>query len=831
MATEARGIAKNEKINIFANGEPAGNKYVVSGIFWNKNKEYLEEFSKILKKISEINDAKELEEQVFPIFQNFLRKVGFSFKEDAIYDIEKIRDIYVDNLWDILGDKDVGKFFRYASDKTFKLSNVNIVNEDNKVKQSSFFKTSGIRIRSLKPPMFALVKIRNVVMDREDGYIPSQRRWEYVKEVISEYRSKNLQVDYINKIDQIINFIENDNEEGWKIYGRLLYYLFPISFDKFLGHPFVRVRFFGRKKSLDKLINEIEQEPGKKGEMERLYYGIGKHILKLQENYTVDEKKALAKNWLMEVLSYTFNEENLKSLRKDWIKIIKNPPSNLSIVLLEKGGEEEIEFSYGEFTVPFSEIEVDLVYEKGYEEEYGLGSVANILSDKFLNEHTKEVRKKVGRFIPINEFIPFFDDLKELRREDLKNNTLEVADTEKLLFSLLVFTIKLSKLEQQIKEDKKARGIMFLLSADKKSGEGYFIWDLYRMIYSMFSLPVQTINKSVFEKLRSKEKGIQAVHKNLIISFLKDTKKLRFNYSGLKVPQKVKTIYVVVESPSSSFFFDRSSWDINGDERGYHYHLSVYRIDITQNNEKKEGFVDVKFERSFTLLYGRLDDDTKDFRDWIENTLSDDVMFCFLTRLNNSRLEVEINSSYFSNIIKNKSIQINYQTIPLNRFSENKERSDGIIIYSDKMEEIMERLGIDIPNDKTLIAVKINDPMSLIKFKIDLDGEEEYFYHSTLQVFMTDKLGINPDEQYEERKGLIILTIMSLLQYTSDSYNIPYSKLEVNKKKDTFYGSLKRGSSQHVGFQYIASINALLYEMYYIAKRLPLNNKTNNTKP
>ncbi|MGC8735023.1 MAG: hypothetical protein ACP5RD_08385, partial [bacterium] len=127
--------------------------------------------------------------------------------------------------------------------------------------------------------------------------------------------------------------------------------------------------------------------------------------------------------------------------------------------------------------------------------------------------------------------------------------------------------------------------------------------------------------------------------------------------------------------------------------------------------------------------------------------------------------------------------------------------------------------------------VKINDPMSLINFKIDLDGEEEYFYHSTLQVFMTDKLGINPDEQYEERKGLIILTIMSLLQYTSDSYNIPYSKLEVNKKKDTFYGTLKRGSSQHVGFQYITSINALLYEMYYIAKRLPLNNKTNNTKP
>ncbi|MCS7307354.1 MAG: hypothetical protein NZ526_02245, partial [Aquificaceae bacterium] len=129
------------------------------------------------------------------------------------------------------------------------------------------------------------------------------------------------------------------------------------------------------------------------------------------------------------------------------------------------------------------------------------------------------------------------------------------------------------------------------------------------------------------------------------------------------------------------------------------------------------------------------------------------------------------------------------------------------VIYTQEMNRLMEKLGIQADKDVAAIAIK---PAQVSK------EFEDNMYHSALQVFFTERVGWSRDEVYAERKSLFIFTLIALSMYESESFSTPYAKLSVWSKEKTRYIRLEREMNQ-----YLMPIRALLHEMLYAFAPLP----------
>jgi hypothetical protein len=70
---------------------------------------------------------------------------------------------------------------------------------------------------------------------------------------------------------------------------------------------------------------------------------------------------------------------------------------------------------------------------------------------------------------------------------------------------------------------------------------------------------VQTLNRSIIEKIANckdpeEARKLQGIYKNLIISLLKDSQALEFDFSGFELPEDME-VYTFLEKPSAGFFF------------------------------------------------------------------------------------------------------------------------------------------------------------------------------------------------------------------------------------------------------------------------------------
>jgi hypothetical protein len=406
---------------------------------------------------------------------------------------------------------------------------------------------------------------------------------------------------------------------------------------------------------------------------------------------------------------------------------------------------------------------------------------------------------------PIEEIIP---DLEKLKKLDLDN--LKHEDSLDLLFSLIYFACRIKNLKAIAEKERSLAGALLLLNTDvREENGGYGFWDYFSFVYDFFGVPVQTLNKETIKVIsnpkpsKDEKKHIISIFKNLFISLLKDYKGLSFEFEGFELPSKLN-IYIVLEKPSTGFCYQRS----NPDAKPYrHFLYEIYSLKVEGNE------AEVEVEDKTILLTGGLDSERDRLRRWIEDRVySENVRFCFITagKWEDSYLEEIVAQSQERERIKQKSLFVEYSELPTAYISERAE-IDCFVIYTTEFERLKERLKIKDDRLSTAIAIK---PASAKNKDFMLD--EEWFYHSALQVFSTKGPGWEREEVYSEKKNLFLFSVLSLSLYESESFITPYSKLDLWQKKKTVYLSIRRNN-----WEYKMPLNTVLYEMLYLLGKVP----------
>ncbi|MEM4619498.1 MAG: hypothetical protein QW607_04720, partial [Desulfurococcaceae archaeon] len=122
-------------------------------------------------------------------------------------------------------------------------------------------------------------------------------------------------------------------------------------------------------------------------------------------------------------------------------------------------------------------------------------------------------------------------------------------------------------------------------------------------------------------------------------------------------------------------------------------------------------------------------------------------------------------------------------------------------------------LGIDFEKENTAaIAIKPARPPK----------EFEDVYHPTLQVFFTEKIGWSSDEVYSQQHNLLLFTLLALSMYGSESFQVPYSKLNLHSKEKNIYLKIKRKTKDNFNkYTYTFPLKAVVYEMLEFFRHLP----------
>lgn len=93
---------------------------------------------------------------------------------------------------------------------------------------------------------------------------------------------------------------------------------------------------------------------------------------------------------------------------------------------------------------------------------------------------------------------------------------------------------------------------------------------------------------------------------------------------------------------------------------------------------------------------------------------------------------------------------------------------------------------------------------------------DEELYHPSLQLFFTERIGWERDETYSERKDLFIFTVLALSMFESESFQTPYSKLDIWEKTRDIHLAIQRDHKE-----YIFALIPTLYEMINFIKDMP----------
>ncbi|MFN3813983.1 MAG: hypothetical protein ACK4SM_05110, partial [Aquificaceae bacterium] len=219
----------------------------------------------------------------------------------------------------------------------------------------------------------------------------------------------------------------------------------------------------------------------------------------------------------------------------------------------------------------------------------------------------------------------------------------------------------------------------------------------------------------------------------------------------------------------------------------------VYKITI--ENEKAQ----IELESKVFELQGMRELGIEKFiREHKDNK---NVKFCLITALKDSKL----NKFYESFSEDNKFLLVRYAELKTAYFSEKTEQH-CFIVYTQEMAKLAKSLGIQMDKDVAAIALK----------PAHAKGFEDEMYHPALQLFFTEKVGWERDEVYSEKKSLFIFTVLALSMYESESYNTPFSKLNVRSKERNYYLTVNRKD-----MNYMFPMQSVLYEMLMFAQVRP----------
>ena len=758
-------------MSYFSQAKPQSGSYVYGGLFWTGDKEYIKNISIILHKL--INREKRLDELEEDL-EKVLTNPNYKLEGRALYNRSEV-------IWKKTFEN-TGKvtFPRYMEGKR-----INIVSGE--VVDSGVDKRSG------------LVFLR--LLGIEEGPVDNRKVFEGRKRLVEIWkeRTKNSHIrEILSKVEYVGKAFSDLYSDGSQIKPevvKLFGYMAGFDFKNF-GNYFLlsRAKLFRRNKKAEELVEEIKSSD------EELWKDI---VYKL-EKIGINEKDFLE-------LLRKFEDENfLKGLRKDWKNVLKELLKEKSEKFLTgfvtKGSNKEGSISYGEFLVPSDKIKLYLFYEESLKDKIndfmkGLERVTNIFG-KF----TGNVKVHIEKIYPITALIYKFRELKTKDFQKLKHK-----DSVELLLSLMNFACQLRNLEERVNRKKEMLGVLLLLDTDIRQENGrYPFWEYFRFIYDFFGVPVQTLNRQTINeiiqaaKYPDKAKKLGGLYKNLFISLLKDYKTLRFDFKGFNLPPKLY-VYAILEKPSASFCYSKGDIDSRGKK---HFLYEVYQIKI-----EKE-IAEVRLVDKWILLTSGVDIERDKLIRWLEEKAQDDkTRFCFITARSweESYLKELINQSNMSRKIEEKSLYVEYEELPTAYISE-KAQKDCFVIYTSEFEKLKNKLRIKDDRYSAVLALKPAELKIHEEFKLD----EEAYYHQALQVFSTKGPGWERDEVYLEGKSLFLFTVLALSFYESESFQTPYSKLDLWQKKKTDYISIKRNYSE-----YIMPLNAVLYELIYLVSKIP----------
>ncbi len=790
---EIRGLSHPECLSWFVLAQPTQRDFIHAGLFWFGERAYATNLSVIVRELIDTKKSeryKELRDK----FAEVLEKPHVKLEGEARYDLRKVLR---HNPWRY--ERKELSFPRYWEGKRFPVV-------FGKVGKGGVDRRSG------------LIFVRLLGVDA--GEVTRQKIWEARKRVVEIWRNLTEEQevrDYLDGVHEFIEICEAGLSPGfvneWPYLLRALGYIAPFEFKDFEGAFLLsRAGLFERKITPDEVVKRLQEEkrPQEEERPQEKKSGLWKDL-----RYWY-EKQGLQQEEFFQPFYQAYNKDFLEILRKDWRntlkKIEEGKTSDAIAVFVEKEREPALaQVGYGTFLVPKKKITLYLFYEESLEpllEDFRKGF--SLLHREVGRRFLKDIEIEIETIHPIDRLIYNLNHINKVL-ENPSSVPIKREDSIEIVFSLLNFACRVQSLRRIRKVGNRSPGVTMLLNTDvREENGGYAIWDYFSFIYEFFGLPVQTLNRSTIEKIANckdpeEARKLQGIYKNLIISLLKDSKALEFDFTGFELPEDLE-VYAFLEKPSTGFCYKRGEKE---QKPLRHFLYEIYLLRVTE----KKASIDLDYKT--ILLTGGLSYE-KDYllREIQDKARSEKVRFCFITAgsWEDSPLHQAIHHADRSEEIRKKSVFVEYSEFPTAYITE-KVQEECMVIYSSEFRTLRERLKVS--NDKLTTAIALKP--AEVKGRFELVGDGGQFYHSHLQVFSTETPGWEKETFYAQKKNLFLFTILALSLYESESFQTPYSKLGLWQKKKTLYLSLRRNN-----YEYIMPLNAILYEMLYFINKLPL---------
>lgn len=651
ISPEIRGLSPPECLSWFVSAQPMERDFIHAGLFWFGEETYAANLSLIVRELIDTKKSeryKELREK----FAEVLEKPHVKLEGEARYDVKKVLR---HNPWRY--EQKELSFPRYREGKRFPVV-------FGKVGKGGVDRRSG------------LIFVRLLGIDA--GEVTRQKIWKARKEVVDiwqELTEVQEVRDYLYSVGRFIDICEAGLPSGfvneWPYLLRALGYIAPFEFKDFEGAFLLsRAGLFERQITPDEVVKRLQEEKG----------GLWKD---LRYRY---EKRGLTQEEFLQPFHKAYNKDFLEILRKDWRntlkKIEEGKASDKAIaVFVEKEREPALaQVGYGTFLVPKKKITLYLFYEESLEpllEDFRKGF--SLLHREVGRRFLKDIEIEIQAPHPIDRLIYNLNRINEALR-NTSSGHIKHEDSIKIVFSLLNFACRVQSLRRIRKVENRSPGVIMLLNTDiREENGGYAVWDYFSFVYEFFGLPVQTLNRSTIEKIANckdpeEARKRQGIYKNLIISLLKDSKALEFDFTGFELPEDLE-VYAFLEKPSTGFCYKRGEKE---QKPLRHFLYEIYLLRITG----KKASIDLDYKTIF--FTGGLNYE-KDYllRKIQDKARSEKVRFCFITAgsWEDSPLHQAIHHAEQSEEIRRRSVFVEYSEFPTAYITE-KVQEECMVIYS-----------------------------------------------------------------------------------------------------------------------------------------------------
>lgn len=766
------GREGNPLPNLFAEGKHAGNDFVYSGLYQNNHTEYRKSMANIINAIMK-KDATAKEE-----LKNFLRSSKYRVRGNAVYSMEEVANWL--RPFKVYGSAEKVRFHRKKENDIIEIEELGVAGVKDMDSHSG------------------LVFLR--IIGYEDQPLSEKKKWELRKKIIDIWQRHGESKEYLEKVSEFLRIFEEGVSEDarFKYLSKLFYYLMPVDFEKFLNATIVSRAsvFFRRKETRENF-------------WEKTYENMDDFVKKSLDVKLKQTGKKLED--LRELVELSLSQEHLDSLRQDWKKMlkkfVKGESTQVSAVFMGNPRKTGRWFSYGEVILPVKEIELVCYMESDFHVKPELRAskiLRGVVSNLKLSGYMGGIKISLDRenpFRPLDSLfgVPGFCEkyLKQKIRPK-ENGVYASKDSEEIVYALMHFAVELSKLARENVNSDRLKALLLVLdveeNADEEEKGKYPLWNEISALYEAYGFPVQTITRKFFKSYLSSP---PATAKNMLLSLLKGIKRVRFNFGGFHLPERL-LIFAVLEKPSLQVNYSRRDMDANGQK---HCIYDVYRIEVNGST------AEVSLEnRYFTFADGSLGDAVR-LENWVaEQVRSPEVRLFFISTLKESPLH-QLQEKLSSIHPETRNIvSIRYAELKTAHLVKGAQKS-CYMIYTPELNKLLERLGIGPEKDFAAVALKPAPPPA------PYDSE---FYHTALQIFYTQKVGWLSDDMYGKEKDMLLFVLIALSNYESDSFSTPYAKLSIQSTERTRYFKFNRDSKD-----YVMPIRPMVYELVYEVLPLP----------